>query len=393
MTTAEYIPFINSPSDCTFASQLYSDAVAVRVSLDSIGRIGPSLPSGPKRWVDPAIDGLHYQDLSRLSDAYQQHLARFANSDQVADTQFQKTPDRGILEQFVFSVLDACKAQAPDWLSVPQLPIVSDAARNKINKLLADLTNQWKIKRAYSGKLILPVIFTHQNQLNKKTERNKKIVSILACFTAAGADGLWAADSTLIDQEGSGKFDERFPALRRFHEELNEKLPEHTITVSGPYWGMNLVLWVRSCVRFPAIALGGAYKYNIPGPKLQQAKVRVALPPLRRWAIASPSLKTWLADTVASLSPTDPARTDFTAIEKDFSGLQTGTNGKAQIAKFYKTWLNKFSTLPQAGRALALYQDLSSSYVLGKSLKVLPKEEGTARRPERVAQQLMMNCL
>ena len=84
---------------------------------------------------------------------------------------------------------------------------------------------------------------------------------------------------------------------------------------------------------------------------------------------------------------------DFVTIEKDFSKLQTSANGKMQIAKFYKSWFDKFSSLPYAGRALALYQDLSSSYVLGKTLKNLPKEEGTARRPERVAQQLMMNCL
>jgi hypothetical protein len=201
------------------------------------------------------------------------------------------------------------------------------------------------------------------------------------CFTAAGADGVWAVDSSLNDQEGSGKFDERFPALRNFHEELNQKLPEDTITVCGPYWGMNLVIWARGAVRFPAIGLGGSYKYNIPGLKLPKGKERVALRPLRRWAITSPQLKNWLAETVAKLSPNDPARAEFAAIEKEYSKLQMPSHGKIQIASFYKSWFDKFSSLPQAGRALALYQDLSSSYVLGKTLEKLPKEEGTAGGP------------
>jgi len=393
MTTSDYIPFINTAYDCAIARQLYSDATAMRISLESIEKIRPNLPSSPKRWVDPSIDGLHHKDFSKLTDNYKAHVKKFVGYEQVADPQFQEKPDKQVVEQFVFSVLNCCKLQSPDWISVPQLPLVSNTARNKINKLLAEKTKLWKAQSAYIGKFILPAIFTHQNQLNKKTERNKKIASIVNCFSAAGADGVWAADSSLNDQEGSGKFDERFPALRSFHEELNQELPEDAITVCGPYWGMNLVIWSRGAVRFPAIGLGGSYKYNIPGFKLPKGKDRVALRPLRRWAIASPQLKNWLAEAVANLSSTDPARAEFATLEKDFSKLQISANGKIQIATFYKSWFDKFSSLPQAGRALALYQDLSSSYVLGKTLKNLPVEEGTARKPERVAQQLMMNCL
>jgi hypothetical protein len=393
MTTAEHIPFINSAKDCTIAKLLYSDATAMRVSLESIGNTGPYLPSGPKRWVDPSIDGLHHKNLSKLSDKYIAHVKKFVGYAQVADPQFQQNPDKQIVEQFIFSVLDYCKAHAPDWISVPQLPLVNDTGRNKINRLLAEKTKLWKVKTSYAGKLILPAIFTNQNQLNKKTERNKKIASILNCFALAGGDGVWAVDSSLNDQEGSGKFDERFPALKNFHEELNQKLAENAVTICGPYWGMNLVLWSRGTAHFPAIGLGGSYKYNIPGVKLPKGKDRVALRPLRRWAIASPQLKNWLTDTVANLSPNDPARPEFASIEKDFSKLQISANGKMQIASFYKNWFDKFASLPPAGRALALYQDLSSSYILGKTLKNLPNEEGTARRPERVAQQLMMNCL
>jgi hypothetical protein len=388
-----YIPFINNEYDCQATTQSYSDAVAIRVGLELIDKTRPKLPSGPKRWIDASIDGLHYKDPSKLSDNYQLHLSKFVGSQRIADPQFQKSPDKAVCREFVFSVLERCKAEMPDWVTVPQLPQLSDTTRNKINKLFAELSNQWRVKAVYSGKLILPVIFTHQNQLNKKTERNKKLVSIATCLAAAGADGIWIADSSLNDQDGSGKFDERFPALRKFHEELNQVIPENCMTICGPYWGMNLILWARGCAQYPAIGLGSSYKYNIPGQRLPKGKARVALRPLRRWAIASPSLKTWLADTVSSLAPSDPARADFANIEKEWSKLQITPNGKIQIATFYKSWFDKFSTLPQAGRALALYQDLSSSYVLGKNLKPLSAEEGTARRPERIAQQLMLNCL
>jgi hypothetical protein len=392
MTNAEYIPFINSATDCAIAQNLYSDATAMRISLESIDKIKSYLPNGPKRWIDASIDGLHHKDLSKLSGRYIAHVKRFAEYKQVADPQFQESPDKQVVEQFIFSVLDYCKDQTPDWISIPQLPIVSDASRNRINKLLADRTKAWRVKNGYRGKLILPAIFTKQNQLNGKTERNKKIASIMTCFTAAGADGVWAIDSSLDDQEGSGKFDQRFPALRNFHEELNQELPEDAITICGPYWGMNLVLWSRGAARFPAVGLGGSYRYHIPGLKHYKRIERLALRPLRRYATASPELKVWLADTIMNLSPNDPNRAEFSAIEKEMSKLPMSKNGRMQIAAFYKSWFEKFSSLPPAGRSLALYQDLSSSYVLGKTLKNLP-EKGTARRPERVAQQLMMNCL
>lgn len=389
----DYIPFVTTPNDCQTAARLYSDAVALRVSLELIDRTRSMIPTGPKRWVDAAIDGLHHNDPSKLSDNYQTHLSKFGGYQRIANPQFQKSPDKAVARQFVFTALGLCKAEKADWISVPQLPWVGDSSRNKINRLFAELSNQWKIKEGFTGRLILPVIFTHQNQVNKKTERNKKITAIKSCFAAASADGIWVADATLNDQEGSGKFDERFPALRKFHEELNRALPESCMSICGPYWGMNVVMWSRGCVHYPGVGLGGSYKYNIPGQKLPKGKVRVALAPLRRWAIAGPALRNWLTDTVNSLASSDPTRVEFANLDKDWSKLQTGVNAKLQIATFYKSWFCKFSSLPQAGRALALYQDLSSAYVLGKNLKSLPDEEGTARRPERVAQQLMLNCL
>src|SRR6266566_1311627 len=160
MTLSEYIPFINTASDCAIAKQFYPDAVAMRISLESISKTNPHLPNGPKRWVDPSIDGLHHKNLSKLTDNYLTHIKSFAGHEQIADAQFQQYPDKQIVEQFVFSVLDCCKLQTPDWISVPQLPLVNSTARNKINKLLAEKTKLWKAKSTYRGKLILPAILT-----------------------------------------------------------------------------------------------------------------------------------------------------------------------------------------------------------------------------------------
>jgi len=178
------------------------------------------------------------------------------------------------------------------------------------------------------------------------------------------------------------------------HRELNELLPQDAITIAGPYWGMNIVLWARGLVRYPGIGVGTSYKYNIPGMAFSPSKTRIALGPLRRWAIVSPKLRKWLSDTVHRLSADPHNAAEFSSIAKGFGLFLTSKkNSKMQVADFYHKWFHKFSALPAAGRSLALYHDLSSSYVLAKALHELPNEEGTARRPERVQQQLMMNCL
>jgi len=392
----DYIPFVTTPNDCSIAGKLYSDAAAIRVSLERIDQIRELLPSGPKRWLDPAIDGLHHKDIGKLSDKYRAHLHQFTGYAKIADAQFQQNPQKDTVKSFVFAALDRCNKEKPDWLSVPQLPLVNDTSRNKINKLLAETSKEWKQEKAFEGKLLLPAIFTHQGQLNNKTARNKKITWIVNCYSAASADGVWAVDSSLYDQEGANTFDHRFPSLRYLHEELNKALPEGVITVCGPYWGMNLVLWARGLVSYAGIGLGSTYKYNIPGAKLPQGNVRIALSPLRRWATVNADLKEWLNDAVSALPLGDSAATEFANLEKDFSKyLHDRILARTQVAGFYKSWFHKFSKLPMAGRALALFQDLSSSYVLGKGLQKfpLPEEEGTGRRPARVAKQFMMNCL
>src|SRR5258708_6961380 len=134
MTTADYIPFINTEYDCRAAKQFYSDAFAIRIGLELIEETRSKLPTGPKRWVDASMDALHNKDISKFTEIYRSHLNRFVGYQKIPDPQFQKSPDKVLAEQFVTSVLNYCKSETPDWVRIPQLPLVNDTSRNKINK-------------------------------------------------------------------------------------------------------------------------------------------------------------------------------------------------------------------------------------------------------------------
>jgi hypothetical protein len=106
----------------------------------------------------------------------------------------------------------------------------------------------------------------------------------------------------------------------------------------------------------------------------------------------NPQLKHWLSKSLLVLPSGDPAHSQFQYMYRNFERLQS-QDARSQIAKFYKEWFDRVASIPSSGRALALYQEFSSAYVLGKGLPDLPSVEKTARRPERVAQQLMLTCL
>jgi hypothetical protein len=201
-------------------------------------------------------------------------------------------------------------------------------------------------------------------------------------------------DSTLNDQDGSGSLERRFQGLIKFHQELAEALPSDAIKIAGPYWGMNLILWARGLVHYPAVSLGRAYRYYVPGLTPTAGVGRVALSPLRRLAIASPGLNGWFSEALTRIIKGEPAYMKFEELSRSLPRIRLAALGsKTQVARFYKWWFDGLASVPVSGRALALFQDLSKAYVLGRSLPALPDAEGTARRPERVAQQLMLNCL
>jgi hypothetical protein len=198
-------------------------------------------------------------------------------------------------------------------------------------------------------------------------------------------------DSSLHDQDGVGSFAKRFKGIVKLHEELSKKLPPRTISVAGPYWALGLVLWGRGLVHSTAIGVGRGYQYYIPGGRLPtSSKNRVALAPLRRQAVWSSALKTWIEDAVQKIPKTDTAHEQLSDLLKHFQILGDKKQARRQVARVYKEWLKRFEDIPLEGRALALYQDFSSAYVLGKTLNDIPDK---VKNPSRLAEQFMMTCL
>jgi hypothetical protein len=392
---ASHIPFVNTAPDCDRLNKAYSDSEIVRVSLESIEGIKTRVPKRISLWVDPAIDGYnHLLDNSRVIQKWLDLKERFEENDVLSDSGSIEKPDSGRVQTFVSSVLDKCLEFRPRWITVPQLPLVNDSSRNKINKELAKATAQWKLSRGYNDNLILPLVFTHENQLKGKARWKPKLNTAKTCYDNSGATGVWVVDSSLNDQQGRARHERRFSQLIELHRNLRELLPEGAIVIAGPYWGMNLVLWARGLCNYLAVTLGTAYRYHISGGFVLQAKTRVAIPPLRRWAVADPDLKHWLEQALNQLSPVDPAFKEISDLNNGYKVLsKTSEIAREQVANAWKEWFNKIAAIRPTGRMLALYQDLSSAYVLGKQLPELPRSEGTARFPERVAQQLMLNCL
>jgi len=414
---ADHIPFVFGAEDSKLLKSFYSDSAIVRLSLQTHEKTFNDLPTGPSLWVDGGVDGLDKWTPQRITkkgkkttryEAYDEYIKHFPGHDQVANNDFQSKPQNDVVKGFVESILNKCceLSPKPAWVSVPQLPMVSDASRNKINRALARNAAEWKRTSNYNVKLILPVIFTHSKQVNLKTQRKGELAK--ECYELARAHGVWVVNSTLNDQEGSGSLDKRFQGLIKFHQELAEALPSDAIKIAGPYWGMNLILWARGLIHFPAVGLGGAYRYYVPGLTPTAGVGRIALSPLRRLAIASPGLSGWLGQALTKIIKGEPAYMEFgelsrslpriikelEELSRSLPRIQLAPLGsKTQVARFYKSRLDGLASVPVSGRALALFQDFSKAFVLGRSLPTLPTAENTARRPERVAQQLMLNCL
>jgi hypothetical protein len=175
------------------------------------------------------------------------------------------------------------------------------------------------------------------------------------------------------------------------HEEINDRISSN-IRIAGPYWGLNLVLWARGLVDYPAIGVGSGYQFFIAGGTAKQPKARIALPSLRRRATVDAHLKIWLDAAIRKLGASHPAHAELSNIRKQYTSFSEPSRAREQVAKFYKEWFNLIASAPKAGRSVALFQDLAAAYTLGKSLPNLVSE-GPARRPEAVAEPLMLSCL
>lgn len=387
-----YIPFANTTTGASIVKAFYADASAVRITLDKVASLKAHLPHTVPLWLDPAFEGLSLKTQAR-GDEWQKFISTHPGHEKFDDPTFLANPAKTDIQAFVERLMNDCMAHKPSRITIPQFPVDLDPPPFKLNRLLAEAAMKWRSTANKQVDLILPVVFTHQTQLANKAARNKVLSHIKSCLSRGQFEGLWSVDSSLADQDGTGNFDERFKCNIKFSEEVREILGPNKHLTAGPHWGLNLVLWARGLVDHPAIGLGFAFQYHVHGGKSYRPNTRVALAPLRRWATYSPDLKQWLVDNIPHTPPASHAHNAFRDLQAKFPGYIDQTVARRQIAHFYREWFHSIYSTPLAGRALALYQDLSSAYVLGKNLGQLPANEKTARRPERVAQQLMLHCL
>jgi hypothetical protein len=387
-----FIPFLHSVNDLRFLKSMDSFTSIIRVPLLSSELCG-KLPAEVRLWADGCVDGLHAE--VKPNSPYRQYLTQFEGSASVVNATGLTRLDIKNVKTFVRAVLDRCHKLRPLWISVPQLPVGADALRNKINKAMAEAAGDWRMDERFSGKLILPVILTHQRQTKLKASRTKIINWAARCYSLSGAQGLWVVDSSLDDSSGSETLGRtKLPKLIAFHEELLQSFGEQELVVGGPYWGMNLVLWARGLVSHAAVGLGKGYHYFLPGGVIKPGSARITLAPLRRLSVVNTELESWLLHSLSVLPSNHHARRDLVSIHKRISTYYDKDSARRQVAESYRTWIEKLSSVPPAGRALALYQDLSEAFVVGRTIgKNLPRAGSASRAPEKVAQQLLLNCL
>jgi hypothetical protein len=392
---ADHIPFITSQDSLKLASRYYSDSNFARISIDRADVFVSGLANTTKLWLDPSVDGLDDAEPRRPREdrpnSWFEFMQQFVGFDEIGQETFWIKPNTDVVDKFVSALLDFCNKYKPAWLTIPQLPIVSDSSRNKINLALAKATGKWKSRRNFSGRLILPLVFTHQNQLNGKTERNPKVKQATRVYHEAQADGFWVVDQSLTDDSGSKTLRRpRFPGIVDLHTELNVEIPSR-IRIAGPYWGLNLVLWARGLIDYPAIGVGTSYQYFLAGGFVNTPAACVAIPSLRR-RVGVGRLVHWLDKATKILGTNHPASVELIQIRRQIQLLSASDVAREQVAKFYKSWYELIASKPPAGRSLALFQDLAAAYALGRSLPEF-EDEGTARRPESVAEPFMLNCL
>ncbi len=246
---ADHIPNVTGDEVAGLVSRFFGDAGFARVPLDRVQKVTPTLPKTPKLWIDGSFDG--FDDVeSRRSTAddknpWFEFMSKFKNFESFCAC--LDSPVQTTVNSIVTELLNQCASHKPSWISVPQLPIVDGANRNKINRALATATGKWKSSHGFSGRLVLPLIFMHQKQLTKKTERNPKVQQAEKCYHDSQADGFWVVDQSLEDDNGSSTLHEkRFPGIISLHEELNEKVTSK-IRIGGPYWALISFCGPRAC--------------------------------------------------------------------------------------------------------------------------------------------------
>ena len=360
----EYIPFVSTPTDINIFNKFYVGSNIVRVPYENVYKIINSIPKS-HLWLDPCVDGYHYRLSTNWPSGPQKEwgeyykslwskleklFGEFSNYDFLTNQnnwQKNRQPD---LDIFVAELLEKCISFEPEWLSVPQLPLTKSKKIDNVNKMLAEATNTWKRTTKWQGRLILPIIFTNQNQLSTPATRRDRIENIITCFERAGAKSVWVVDATLNDQQPKNNYPKRYDDLIDLHSTIRKRLGRDVHIIAGPYWGINLVLWAKDLCDCPAISLSGSYSYNFScGVPSGSPVTRIVLPSLKRLVILSKkSLEEWIDNSLSRLSKQDTTYIEFNQIKRDLDKLAKKAKseplwifamGKPQ--KMIKKWSNK----------------------------------------------------
>lgn len=425
---ADYVAFVNNNDDCRILGKYYSDARACRLLLGSAGKLVTHIPANLALWIDPGVDAYEHiwankwpvdilsqseDDAAKtwprdkdgneekgwkleVLDRWRKQFSRFRSYRTLMHKDCWKKAHEQELQDFVSDILEACLAFKPTWITIPQLPVGKEKSR--VNKSLAQAAGNWKEQKKQDIRLVLPVVVTGTSILGRKPTRDETLKLALNCCSRARADAVWVVDTTLNDQSRNEQFSARYETLIQFHEALRDSFPRTAEIVAGPYWGINLILWARGLCTFPAVSMGTSYTYHIPGGRPSPGVPRLAIPPLRRWVMASEELPEWLDTALNDLNPSDNAYGPLFEIRRNFAVLKQKAAATDQVARFYAEWFRKIQAVEPEGRALGLYQDLSSAFVLGRQLPPLPKTTlpeapEKVRSAETVAKQLMLHCL
>lgn len=391
MSTSKYAVFVNASDDFDLLRRHFADASVVRVSLSRCDATTPAKCGGAALWVDAGFDG--FPDCVDDSGHWRyykgiQHGEYLRSHENIA------APDRSKIKSLVSRVLDKCAETGAKWITVPQLAQGGGADRNKVNKLLARAAAEWRESSRSRVQWVFPVIFTAKGQLAGKTAWGPRIKNARKVLSDAGFERTWIVDGSLADWKGTADFESRrFPELIRMHESLREELGRSSEVLAGPYWGMNLVLWARGLVDIPVVGMGTGYQYISPGGVVHAPKAKVALPPLRKFVPLTNELRKWLLHPEESSDSSGFAPSEFVSLANTLSDLALGAAWRRQVVVSYRSWMDRLLATPPAGRAFALYQDLSTAYVLGTKLREIPGAKGRERRPDVPSRQLMLNCL
>lgn len=386
----EYFLFLNAQNELKILDKVFKSPGAVRVFLHSSSNYISHLNSKKHNvWIDAGLDGFPV----RAENSFSSYYEDFEGYDEFNDPSFLISPKKKVVEKFINSILDKCLLATPSYLSVPQIYHEVGTSHNKINKMICKVFAEWKIKNSFTGKAILPVVFTHKDAIIVGANRTSKIKTIEKLYNEANADGVWIVDSSLQDQSGTGNFEKvRFPAMIDFHKRIQEGIqPEFHL--AGPYWGMNMILWARNIITTPGITLGAGYCYYRPGSFITPSKFkRIAVPPLKRWCISNNDLKSWLKDAKEKTVKSEDKEI-FSDLHSNMDQYNRFEKNKEQISQFYYDWYKSIEKVPKAGRSLTLFQQFTDAYVVGMALPDLKGENGRAKKPGLVANQFMLNCL